>query len=68
MIRLVKSEEVDAVLVVPKGMEAEQDVEKTLHLDVPSCIRKVLNEFKDVFPIDLPRRVASSVKMPRIWH
>ena len=54
VIQLVKSEKVQDVPVVPKKTEAGQDVQKTFHSDIPICIRAVLNEFKDVFPMDLP--------------
>ena len=53
VIRLVKSEKVEAVPVVPTQTAAGQEVEKTFHSDMPTCIREVLNEFKDVFPMDL---------------
>ena len=64
VIRLVKSENVDAILVVPKGTGAGQDVEKTFHSDMPICIREVLNEFKCVFPMDLTPKIASNAKRP----
>ena len=57
VIRLVKSEKVEAVPVVPTQTTAGQEVEKIFHSDMPTCIREVLNEFKDVFPMDLPPRL-----------
>ena len=54
VIRLVKSEKVEVVPVVPTQTASGQEVEKTFHSDMPTCIREVLNEFKDVFPTDLP--------------
>ena len=54
VIQLVKSKKGEAVLVVPKKIEAGQDVEKTFHSDMPTCTMEVLNEFKDVFLTDLP--------------
>ena len=40
--------------MVPKKIEAGQDVEKTFHADMATWIREALNEFKDVFPTYLP--------------
>ena len=57
VIRLVKSEKVETVPVVPKKTEVGQDVEKTFHSDMLTCIREALNEFKDVFPTYLPPRL-----------
>ena len=61
VIHLVKSEERETIPVVPEKTEAKQDVEKTFHSDMPTCIREVLNEFKDVFPTDLPPG------LPPVW-
>ena len=38
VIRLVKSEKVEVVAVVPKKTESGQDVEKTLHSDMPHAL------------------------------
>ena len=57
VIQLVKSEKEDALSGVPDGIGVGQDVEKTFHSDMPSCIREVLNEFRDVFLINLPPRL-----------
>ena len=46
-------EPVPVVLVQTTGTE----VEKALRLDMPQCIKDVLNEFKDVFPVDLPHGI-----------
>ena len=46
--------EKDAITVVLDGTRAGQNVGKTFHSDMPSCVKEVLNEFKDVFPTDLP--------------
>ena len=54
VIQLVKSKIVDTVLVISKDKEAGYDVEKTFHPNMPSCIEEVLDEFKHVFPTDLP--------------
>ena len=54
VIRLVKPEKVETLLVVPKNIEGGQDVGKTFHSDMPTCITEVLNKSKDVFPTDLP--------------
>ena len=54
VIRLVKSEKREVVLVVPEKHEIGQEVEKTFHADMPTSVRDVLHEFQDVFPIDLP--------------
>ena len=54
VIRLVKSEEREVVPVVPEKNEIGQEVEKTFHADMPTSVRDVLHEFKDVFPTDLP--------------
>ena len=54
VIRLVKSEVVDIIPEVSKGKEVGDEVEKTFHPDMPSRIKEALNEFKDIFPTDLP--------------
>ena len=54
VIRLVKAEEREVVPVVPEKNETGQEVEKTFHADMPTSVRDVLHEFKDVFPTDLP--------------
>ena len=51
---MVKSEEREVVPVVPEKNETGQEVEKTFHAGMPTSVRDVLHEFKDVFPIDLP--------------
>ena len=62
VIRLVKSEKTKAVLVVPEKIKAAKDVEEKFYSDMPTCIRGVLNEFKDVFPANLPPRLTSVQK------
>ena len=51
---MVKAEEREVVPVVPEKNETGQEVEKTFHADMPTSVRDVLHEFKDVFPTDLP--------------
>ena len=56
-IRLVKDEEQKIMLVVLKKMETGCDVEKTYHKDMPQQIKAILQDYKDVFPMDLPLRL-----------
>ena len=56
VIWLVKSEGREVVPVVTEKTEVGQGVETTFHSNMPTCIREVLNEFKDVFTTDLPPR------------
>ena len=53
-LRLAKDEERKIVLVVPEKMEAGCNVEKAYHKDMPKEIKVVLQEYKDIFPTDLP--------------
>ena len=53
-IRLVQDEEKRIVPVVPKKTETGCDVEKAYHKDMPEEIKAVLQEYKDIFPTDLP--------------
>ena len=40
--------------MVPDMTAASQEVEKTFHADMPTCVKDILHDFKDVFPTDLP--------------
>ena len=40
--------------VVPEKTETGCDVEKAYYKDVPEEIKVVLQEYKDIFPTDLP--------------
>ena len=53
-IRPVKGEEKRIVLVVPEKTETGCDVEKAYHKDMQEKIKAILQEYKDVFPTDLP--------------
>ena len=48
---------VDNPIPVVPVQTAGSDVEKAFHSDMPQLIKGVLNEFKDVFPADLPRGI-----------
>ena len=47
-------DEKEIVLVVPEKTETGCDVEKAYHKDMPEEIKAVLQEYKDIFPTDLP--------------
>ena len=53
-IRPVQDEEKKIVPVVPEKTETGCDVEKAYHKDMPEEIKAVLQEYKDIFPTDLP--------------
>ena len=53
-IRPVKDEEKRIVPVVPEKTEIGCGVEKAYHKDMPKEIKVVLQEYKDIFPTDLP--------------
>ena len=53
-IRPVKDEEKRIVLVVPEKTETGCDVKKAYHKDILEEIKVVLQEYKDIFPTDLP--------------
>ena len=57
-IRPVKNEEKRIVPVVPEKTETGYDVEKAYHKDIPEEIKAVLQEYKDIFPTDLPPRLS----------
>ena len=52
-IRPVHDEE-EIVPVVPEKTETGCDVEKAYHKDMPEEIKAVLQDYKDIFPTDLP--------------
>ena len=56
-IQPVKDEEKRIVPVVPKKTETGCDVEKAYHKDMLEEIKAVLQEYKDIFPTDLPPRL-----------
>ena len=53
-IQLVHDEEKRIVPVVPEKTETGCDVEKAYHKDMPEEIKAVLQEYKEIFPTDLP--------------
>ena len=53
-IRPFKDEEKRIVFAVPEKTEIGCDVEKAYHKDMPREIKAVLQEYKDIFPTDLP--------------
>ena len=53
-IRLVKDEKKKIVPVVPEKTETGCDMEKACHKDMPEEIKAILQEYKDIFPMDLP--------------
>ena len=53
-IRPVHDEEKRIVPVVPEKTETGSDGEKAYHKDMPGKIKAVLQEYKDIFPTDLP--------------
>ena len=53
-IRPVNDEEKKTVPVVPENTETGCDMEKAYYKDMPKGIKAVLQEYKDIFPTDLP--------------
>ena len=53
-IRRVKDEEKRIVPVVAEKTKTGCDVEKAYHKDMPEEIKAILQEYKDIFPMDLP--------------
>ena len=53
-IQPVKDEEQKIVPVVPEKMKTGCDVEKAYCKDMPEQINAVLQDCKDIFPMDLP--------------
>ena len=53
-IRQVKDEEQRIVPVVLEKTKTGCDVEKAYHKDMPKEIKAILQEYKDIFPTDLP--------------
>ena len=53
-IWLVKSEEQKIVPIVLKKTETGCDVEKAYYKGMPEQIKTVLQDYKDIFPINLP--------------
>ena len=53
-IRPVKDEEKRIVPIVLKETEMGCNVEKAYHKDIPEEIKAVLQEYKDIFPTNLP--------------
>ena len=53
-IRPVKDEEQKVVPVVPEKMDTGCDVERAYHKDIPEQIMVVVQDYKDIFPTDLP--------------
>ena len=45
------------MLVVPEKMETGCDMEKAYHKEMLEEIKAVLQEYKDIFPMDLPPRL-----------
>ena len=55
-IQLVKDEQ-EVVPIVPEKMSTRCHVEKALHKKMPKYINVILQEYKDIFPMDLPPRL-----------
>ena len=53
-IRPIKNEEKRIVPIVPEKTETGCDVEKAYQKDMPEEINAVLQQYKDIFPTDLP--------------
>ena len=53
-IRPVKDEEKRIVLAILEKTETRCDMEKAYHKEIPEEIKVVLQEYKDIFLIDLP--------------
>ena len=55
IVRLVKdAKEQGIVLVLLEETATGCDVEKAIHKDMPDNIKVVLEDFRDIFPTDLP--------------
>ena len=53
-VRLVKDEKKEIVPVVPEKTATGCDMEKAIHKDMPENIKAILEDFRDLFPMDLP--------------
>ena len=50
----MKDEEQKVVPIIPEKSATRSDMEKAYHKDMPKQIKAILQEYKDIFPMDLP--------------